>query len=90
MINKIGFTSRNDIKKIVKSWVENGMWGVRIYAAACLGTTVNVTISERNVMIISDIFRHSRQMRITDVELLINNVSSAIIMRMEEMSRYDD
>lgn len=90
MINKIGNTARSDIKKIVKSWIDNGLWGVRIYAAACLGTTDNVTISECNVRIISDIFRYGRQLGITDRDILANNVASSIIMRMEEMAKYDD
>lgn len=90
MINKIGLTARNDIRKIVRSWVEEGMFATRIYAAACLGTVRNINICETNVMIIEDIFRYSRQLGIIDVDVLTRNVASYIIMRMEEMARYDD
>ena len=89
MINRIPYSSRDDIKKLVNSYVENGMWGVRIYAAACLGTTNKITICERNVRILSDIFRYSRNMGITDRDVLAKNLAASIIMRMEEMARYD-
>ena len=89
MINRINNTARNDIKKIVKSWVENGLWDVRIYAAACLGTVRNVTICETNVKLIEDIFRYGRQMEITDREVLVKSIASCVIMKMEELARYE-
>ena len=87
MINRITYSARDDIKKIVKDYVENGLWGVRIYSAACLGTTTKITICERNVRILSDIFRYARNMGITDRDVLAKNLAASIIMRMEEMAR---
>lgn len=89
MINKIGSAARNDIKKIVNNCVENGLWDVRIYAAACLGTTRNVTICETNVKLIEDIFRYGRQMEIIDREVLAKSIASCVIMKMEELARYE-
>lgn len=89
MINKIGNTARNDIKTIVKSWVDNGLWATRIYAAACLGTVTNINLCETNVMLIEDIFRYGRQMEITDREVLAKSIAACVIMKMEELARYD-
>lgn len=89
MIKKINTVARDDIEKIVKNCVENGLWGVRIYAAACLGTTRNVTICETNVKLIEDIFRYGRQMGITDREALAKSIASCVIMKMEELARYE-
>lgn len=89
MINRIGNTARDDIKKIVKNYVENGLWATRIYAAACLGTVTNINICETNVMLIEDIFRYGRQMEITDRDLLAKSIASCVIMKMEELARYE-
>ena len=87
MIDRINATARNDIKKIVNSYVENGLWCERIYAAACLGATDKITICERNVRTIYEILRYARIMDTTDRNVLAKNLAASIIMRMEEMAR---
>lgn len=86
MIIRVRKQEQEQIKKIIKRWIENGCWDTRIYAGACLGAVFGLEVTSYKFTTIDDLLRAARAVGYTYEDELAEKV----INKINEMEAFND